>query len=451
MNTVSSASAAPWGTPPPVVLKNARVIDPSRRIDERGSVMIADRRIVACGADAGEEFAQASRVYDCAGAVVAPGLVDMRVFVGEPGFEYRETLASASMAAAAGGVSTFVCMPDTEPVIDDSAIVDFILRRARDTARVKVLPSAALTQALAGERVAELGLLHEAGAVAFSQGRGVVRNAQVMRLALTYARDFDALAMHRPEDTDLAAGGVMNESEVASRLGLGGRPWQAETIMLERDLQLAGLTGARYHAALLSCAPSIAIMRRAKASLPGVSCAVSINNLCLNENDIGPYRTFFKLSPPLRHEDDRRALVDGLADGTIDAIVSNHDPQDADTKRHPFAQAADGAIGLETLLCAALRLFHSGDIDLINLLAALTCRPADLLGLDTGRLQPGRPADLVVFDPHMPWSVSESTIHSRSKNTPFEDTQMQGRVLATFVNGNLVYGLREPFVDGREG
>ncbi len=431
---------------PAVVLTNARLIDPSRDMDERGSLIIADRRIVACGArEANNGIPDAARVYDCNGAVVAPGLIDMRVFVGEPGFEYRETLASASAAAAAGGVTTFLCMPDTDPVIDDGAIVDFILRRARDTARVKVLPCAALTKGLAGRQLTELGLLREAGAVAFSQGHKPIVNAEIMRRGLTYARDFGALVMHHPEDPDLAGAGVMNESEVATRLGLPGRPRQAEIIVLERDIRLVDLTGGHYHAEVVSCAEAVEVMARARQTCDRVTCGVSINNLCLNENDIGPYRTFFKLSPPLRHEDDRMALVAGLAAGTIDVIVSNHDPQDVDTKRHPFAEAADGAIGLETLLCAALRLVHAGDIDLMVLLRALSQRPAALLNLDTGTLKPGRPADVVVFDPDVPWTVSEETIHSRSKNTPFEDTQMQGRVLATFVNGDLVHALQAPF------
>jgi dihydroorotase len=378
-------------------------------------------------------------VVDCKGAIVAPGLVDMRVFVGEPGAEHRETFASAGRAAAAGGVTTIVTMPDTDPVIDDIALVDFIGRRARDEAEVRVHPAAALTKGLEGREMTEFGLLADAGAVAFTDGRRTLTNAAVMRRALTYARDFGALVMHHAADPDLAGGGVMNEGEVATRLGLAGIPKEAEIVVVERDVRLAALTGGRYHAALISCAESLDVVRRAKLAGLAVTCGVSINHLTLNENDIGPYRTFFRLSPPLRSEDDRMAMVAGIADGTIDVIVSSHDPQDVDTKRHPFSEAADGAVGLETLLPAALRLFHNGDVDLLTLFRALSTRPAGLLGLEVGRLAPGAPADLIVVDPDAPWVLEAAALRSRSKNTPFEGARFQGLVRRTLVAGRTVY------------
>jgi dihydroorotase len=376
---------------------------------------------------------------DCAGAIVAPGLVDMRVSVGEPGAEHRETFASAGEAAAAGGVTSIVTMPDTDPVIDDVALVDFIARRARDEAEIRVHPTAALTKGLEGREITEFGLLQEAGAVGFTDGRHPLTNAAVMRRALTYGRDFGALVMNQPADPNLVGNGVMNEGEVATRLGLTGIPKEAEIVALERDLRLAALTRGRYHASQISCVESLDVIRRAKASGIDVTCAVSIAHATLNENDIGPYRTFFKLSPPLRHDDDRQAMIAGIADGSIDAIVSSHDPQDVDTKRHPFAEAADGVVGLETLLPAALRLLHSGDVSALALFRALSTRPAEILGLEVGRLAPGAPADLIVVDPGVPWICEAEALRSRSKNTPFEGARFQGRVLRTLVAGRTVY------------
>jgi dihydroorotase len=424
----------------PIVFINARVIDPSRNLDAKGSVALADRRIVAAGPEADKATRPAgAEIIDCRGAIIAPGLVDMRVFLGEPGAEHRETFASAGNAAAAGGVTSIVTMPDAEPVIDDAALVDYISRRARDTASVRVFPTAALSKGLEGREMTEFGLLMEAGAVGFTDGRRSVMNALLMRRALTYAGDFGALVMHHPADAHLTGAGVMNEGETATRLGLPGIPREAETVILERDIALARLTGGRYHAAQISCAASLDIIRRAKAEGLAVTCGVSINHLTLNENDIGAYRTFFKLSPPLRSEDDRLAMVEGLADGTIDVIVSSHDPQDVDTKRHPFAEAADGAVGLETMLPAALRLVHSGDVAWLTLFRALSTRPAEILGLEVGRLAPGAPADLVMVDPNTPWVLDADDLHSRSKNSPFDGARFQGRVLRTLVAGRQVF------------
>src|SRR6266511_4189816 len=388
----------------PILLANARILDPSRDLDIDGDLLIADgvireakRGIGAAGVPEGTE------VIDCKGKLVAPGLIDMRAFVGEPGAEYRETLASASQAAAAGGVTTIVCQPDTSPVIDDPAIVDFVLRRARDTAIVHVQPMAALTKGLRGEEMAEIGLLRAAGAVAFTDGTKSVTNAQVMRRALTYARDFDALVVHHTEDPHLIGEGVMNESEFATRLGLHGIPKAAETIMLERDMRLVALTSSRYHAASITCAESLEVLRRAKeAGLP-VTAAASINHLTLNEIDIGSYRTFFKVAPPLRAEEDRAGLVAALSAGLIDVVMSDHNPQDVEVKRLPFAEAAAGAIGIETMLAAGLRLVHGGAVSLLTLFNAMSTRPALLLGLAGGTLRPGAPADVIVVDLDAPW------------------------------------------------
>jgi dihydroorotase len=316
--------------------------------------------------------------------------------------------------------------------------VDFVLRRARDTAIVDVRPAAALTKGLAGREMTEFGLLLEAGAVAFTDGARSVTNAQVMRRALSYARDFGALVLHHVADPDLIGEGVMNEGELATRLGLPGIPREAETVMLERDIRLVRLTGGRYHAALISCADSIEIVRAAKARGLPVTCGVSVNNLTLNENDIGEYRTFLKLAPPLRDEDDRQAVIAALAEGVIDVVVSDHNPQDVETKRLPFAEAADGAVGLETLLSAGLRLVHAGHLNLATLLRALSTRPAEILGLPGGRLRKGAPADLILFDPEEPYVLDKRRLRSRSKNTPFDEARLEGQVTITMVAGRIV-------------
>jgi len=342
----------------PILLANARIIDPSRDLDIVGDLLIADgvireakRGIGAAGVPEG------TNVVDCRGKLIAPGLIDMRAFIGEPGAGHRESFASASQAAAAGGVTTIICQPDTSPVIDNPATVDFVMRRARDTAIVRVHPMAAITKGLEGSEMTEMGLLKAAGAVAFSDGEKSVTNAQVMRRSLTYARDFDALIVHQTEDPDLIGDGVMNEGEFAARLGLVGIPKAAETVMLERDIRLVGLTGGRYHAASITCADSLAVLERAKEAGLNVSASASINHVTLNENDIGPYRTFLKLAPPLRAENDRKALVAAVGSGLIDVVMSDHNPQDVEVKRLPFAEAAAGAIGLETML-AAVKTVH---------------------------------------------------------------------------------------------
>jgi len=424
----------------PLALVNARLVDPESDREAEGGVLIVDKLIAAVGPDVRKETApEHARLIDCGGDVVAPGLIDMRAFVGEPGAEHRETIATASAAAAAGGVTTIVARPDTNPPVDEPAVVDFILRRARDTAKVRVLPSAAITKRLEGVEIAEIGLLGEAGAIAFSDGRRSIAKAQVMRRALTYARDFGALIMHYCEDADLVGDGVMNEGEQASRLGLAGAPREAETIALDRDLRLVALTGARYHAVFVSNSLSIEAMRRAKEAGLSATCGVSINNLTLNETDIGDYRTFLKLAPPLGAESERANLVEALAEGLIDVIVSDHDPQDVETKRLPFAEAESGAIGVETMLSASLRLVTSGAISLPRLIRAMTLRPAQILSLPGGRLRRGAPADLIRFDPEEPYVLDPSRLHSRCRNTPFDEARMEGRVKLTLVAGKIAH------------
>jgi dihydroorotase len=424
----------------PLLLTGARLVDPEREREEIGGVLVQGGRIAALGAGVtAKALPEGGRHVDCRGLVVCPGLIDLRAFVGEPGAEHRETIASASAAAAAGGVTTIVATAETAPPVDDPAVVDFLKRRARDTGRVRVLPVAALTRGLQGTELAEIGLLKEAGAVAFADGPRSIANAQVMRRALTYARDFDALVMHHCEDPHLAAGGVMNEGEFASRLGLPGIPAEAESIMLARDLALVALTGGRYHAAVVSCRQSLALIAEAKRRGLKVTCGTTVNHLTLNENDIGNYRTFLRLSPPLRSEEERLALVDAVESGLIDVIVSDHNPQDVETKRLPFAEAEPGAIGLETLLPAALRLVHAEAITLPRLLARLTIGPARLLGLEQGRLALGAPADLVAFDPDEAFLVDNEALLSRCRNTPFDEARMQGRVKLTVVAGAIVH------------
>lgn len=432
-------SLQPTEAPGATAFINARLVDPASGRDEPGGLLVVGHEIADLGPHLRRNAPQGSQVVDCHGHVLCPGLIDMQVFTGDPGQEHRETLKTASFAAAAGGVTTIVCMPDTEPVIDQVALVDYVQRRARERAIVHVHIMAAATRGLKGEEMAEIGLLQRAGAIAFTNGKFSIANTRIMRNALLYARDFDALLVHHTEDPFLSNGAAMNSGERATRLGLPGVHTFAEVIVLERDVRLVEMTRGRYHASTISCADSLEVVRGAKAKKLPVTCGVSINHLTLNENDIGPYRTFFKIRPPLRSEEDRSAMVRGLAVGDIDVIVSSHDPQDADVKRRPFSEAADGAVGLETLVPAALRLFHSGEVGLLPLLKAMTINPARLLGLDSGRLEKGAPADLALIDLNTPWVVDRDQMRARSTNSPFDEQKMQGRVLRTMVAGRMVY------------
>ncbi len=421
------------------VFINARLIDPATNRDEPGGLLVEDGVITDLGAHLRRNAPEGAAVIDCKAHVLCPGLIDCQVFTGEPGSEHRESLKTASQAAAAGGVTTIVVMPDTNPVIDQVALVDFIQRRARDNAVVNVHTMAAMTKGLAGQEMTEIGLLKRAGAIAFTNAKMSVLNTKVMRNTLLYAKDHDALIVHHTEDPYLTEGTAMNAGAVATRLGVPGASKAAETIILERDVRLVEITNGRYHASNISCAESLEVIKSAKARKLPVTCGVSINHLTLNENDIGPYRTFFKVRPPLRREEDRVALVRGLASGDVDVIVSAHDPQDVEVKRRPFAEAADGAIGLETLLAAALRLFHADEVSLTVLLRAMTSGPAKLLGLPGGRLEKGAPADLILVDLGEPWVVNKDALRARSKNTPFDEAKLQGRVLRTMVAGETVY------------
>lgn len=425
---------------PSILLHNARLVDPSNGRDEMGGILIENGFITDIGTHlTAKSVFEGVRTHNCKGNVIAPGLVDMRAFIGEPGAEYRETIRTASEAAARGGVTTIICMPNTTPPIDDPAVVDFLMRRARDTSLVNIHPAAALTKGLHGKEMTEIGLLKEAGAVAFTDGIKSVTNAQVLRRALVYAKIFDALIIHHLEDPDLVGDGVMNEGEFASRLGLLGIPLEAETTILERDMRLVRLTKGCYHASVISCADSAHIVAKAKLEGLNVTAGTSINHLTLNENDIGQYRTFLKLSPPLRLESDRQALVAALAEGSIDVIVSDHNPQDVETKRQPFSESADGAVGLETMLSAGLRLVNDESVSLHCLLKAMSTSPARLLGLKGGTLDIGSPADLIEIDLDMPWVVDAASLKSKAKNTPFDDARLTGRVITTLVAGRVVY------------
>jgi dihydroorotase len=419
---------------------NARLLDPASGLDEKGALLTDGEQIVdfgpalfAAGVPDGVE------VVDCLGACLAPGLVDMRVQLREPGEEHKETLRSAGEAAVAGGVTSMVCLPNTHPVIDDVATVEFVARRARKSGLAKVYPYAAATKQLEGQELAEIGMLAEAGALAFTDGTKAIRNAQVMRRALSYAATFGVLIVQHPEEPSLAENGAMNEGELSTRLGLAGIPAAAEAIMLQRDIRLVALTGGRYHAAHISTAEGVEIIRRAKERGLPVTCDTAPPYFALNELSVSEYRTFAKLSPPLRAEEDRQAIVLAIKDGVIDAIASDHAPQDQDSKRVPFAQAETGGVGLETLLPVTLELYHNRHLSLLEAIAKITWAPAKLLGLAAGQLKVGAAADLVLFDPERPWRVDPQQFRSKSKNSPFDGRPVQGKALRTVVDGRAVF------------
>ena len=430
---------------------NARLVDPASGLDAPGALLTEGRRIADLGpglfADGAPESAE---VVDCGGHCLAPGLVDMRAHLREPGAEHKETLASAGRAAAAGGVASVACMPNTDPPIDQTALIEFIARRARETCLVKVYPVAAVTRAREGRELTEFGLLKEAGAVGFSDADRAVMDSLVMLRALTYARSCGALVMQHPEDRALTRGGAMNEGELATRLGLAGMPAAAEVILVERDLRLAEAAGAPCHLSPLTTAAAIDAVRRAKARGLPVTCATAPHYFTLNENAVADYRTFAKTRPPLRGEADRAAVVDGLADGTIDAIASDHAPHDQDSKRTPFAQAAFGVIGIETMLGLSLALAHAGRLGLAALLGKMTAAPARLLGLEQGVLARGAPADLVLIDLDRPWIVDADALLSKSKNAPYDGHPVRGRAVRTVVGGETVFRFEGfPFPEAR--
>lgn len=423
-------------TPGKVAYVNARLLDPASGLDAKGALITEGETILAMGANVSAPAD--AEIIDCKGACLAPGLVDMRVQLREPGEEHKETLASAGEAAVAGGVTTMVCLPNTEPVIDDIAAVEFVARIARKNGLAKVYPYAAATKALEGKELAEIGMLAEAGALGFTDGTKAIASAMMMRRALSYAATFDLLIVQHPEEPTLA-GGVMNDGELSTRLGLSGISNAAEAIMLERDIRLLAGTGARYHAAHVSTAEGVDLIRQAKKRGLRITCDTAPPYFALNELAVGDYRTFAKLSPPLRSEDDRLAIVEGLKDGTIDAIASDHAPQDQDSKRLPFAQAEFGGVGLETLLQISLELYHNEQMSLLQVIDRLTVSPARLLGLKAGTLAAGSAADLVIFNPDRAGKVNPAKFRGKSKNSPFDGRPVQGRVLRTVVDGRSVF------------
>ena len=417
---------------------NARLVDPETGTVTEGSLTIRDGLIAGRDLAPGEQAA--GEIVDCHGKHLAPGLVDIGVKIGEPGERHKESFRTAGAAAAAGGVTTMVTRPDTTPAIDTPETLDFVTRRAREVGPVRVHSMAALTKGRAGREMVEIGFLMDAGAVAFTDCDHVVTDPKVFSRALTYARSLGALVMAHPQDPGLSKGAAVTSGKFASLRGLPAVSPMAERMGLERDLALVEMTGARYHADNLSTAVALPALERAKAAGLDVTAGVNIHHLTLNELDVGAYRTFFKLKPPLRAEDDRVAMVEAVASGLIDVISSMHTPQDEESKRLPFEEAASGAVGLETLLPAALRLVHSGAIELGVLWRALSLNPARRFGLPGGTLAEGAPADLVLFDADAPFVLSRFDLRSKSKNTPFDEARMQGRVLGTWVDGARVFG-----------
>ncbi|WP_224816204.1 dihydroorotase [Hasllibacter sp. MH4015] len=416
------------------LLHNARLIDPEAGTEALGWVRIEGGLIAEVG-----DGPRAGGV-DCGGACLAPGIVDVGVKVGEPGERHKESFRTAGLAAAAGGVTTIITRPDTTTAIDTPEVLEFAIRRARDEARVNVAPMAALTRDRAGREMVEIGFLRDAGAVAFSDGDNVLSNAKVLSRCMTYARSLDALIVGHPQDPVLSDGAAVTSGKFAALKGLPAVSPMAERMGLERDLALVEMTGVSYHADQLSTAVALPALKRAKAAGLDVSAGVSIHHLTLNEFDVSDYRTFFKLKPPLRSETDRLEMIEAVRDGTIDIICSMHTPQDEESKRLPFEAAASGAVGLETLLPAALRLYHAGQLSLPELFRAMSLNPARRFGQGSGRLAQGAPADLVLFDPDAPFILDRAKLQSKSKNTPFDEARMQGRVLGTWVGGARIFG-----------
>jgi dihydroorotase len=418
---------------------NIRVIDPEADTDDTGSLTVDGGLIVARDGDT----PKGAKVIDGAGRCLAPGIVDWGVKIGEPGERHRESFRSAGLAAAAGGVTTIVARPDTAPAIDTPEILEFVTRRAAAASPVRICHMAALTKGREGREMTEIGFLLDAGAVAFSDVFHVVQDSRVMSRAMTYARSLGALVVGHPQDPGLSRGACATSGKFASLRGLPAVHPMAETIALDRDLGLVAMTRARYHADQITTAQALPALARARAQGLDVTAGVSVHHLTLNEFDVGDYRTFFRLTPPLRSEDDRVAMVQAVADGSIDVICSMHTPADEEEKRLPFEEAASGAVGLQTLLPAALRLYHAGAVSLPGLFRAMSLNPARRLGLAGGRMATGSPADLVLFDPDAPFVLDRFTLRSKSRNTPFDGARMEGRVIATFVGGAQVYDAGE--------
>jgi dihydroorotase len=421
-----------------VHVTNARLLDPATGLDAAGELLMRDGVIADHGASLGRP--DGATVVDADGACLAPGLVDMRAALGEPGLEYRETIASAALAAVAGGITTLCALPDTDPALDDPALVQFVIRRGELTGCVTILPYAAATTGCAGKEMSEFGLLKEAGAIAFTDGRHAIGNARTMRIALSYARAFGSFIVQHPEEPALAQGGAATEGERATRMGLPGIPPAAESMLVARDIALARITGGHVHFAHVSTGAALDLIRAAKAEGLRVTCDTAPPYFDLNETATGEYRTYAKLSPPLRAEADRLAVIAGLKDGAIDAIASDHQPRDADDKRLPFAQAEPGGAGLATLLAVTLARVHGGDLTLLQALDLMTARPAKLLGIEAGTLRKGAPADLMLFHPERGWRVEAGKLPGKAQNTPFDGRALEGKVLGTWKNGRRVFG-----------
>ena len=415
--------------------QNARLIDPEAQTDATGSLLVRDGMIEGIDADAPE----GATVIDCNARALAPGIIDWGVKIGEPGERHKESFRSAGLAAAAGGVTTIVARPDTLPPIDTPESLEFVTRRAAD-APVNIRHMASLTKAREGREMVEIGFLTDAGAVAFTDGVRQVADTRLLSRCMTYARGLGALIVGHPQDAGLSRGAAATSGKFASIYGIPAVSPMAEVIGLDRDLALVAMTGCRWHADQITTAGSLPALRRARDAGLDVTAGISIHHLTLNEYDVGDYRTFFRFTPPLRSEDDRLAMVEAVAEGVIDVIASFHTPQDEESKRLPFEAAAPGAVGLQTLLPAAMRLYHQGGLSLPQLWRAMSLNPAKRLGLPGGRLTVGAPADLVLFDPDAPFVLDRFTLLSKSKNTPFDGARMEGRVIGTWVGGRRVFG-----------
>ncbi len=423
---------------------NARIIDPSQNIDELGGLIVdSSGKVKAIGKNVKKEnIPSKTESIDLNGKILIPGIIDMKVFVGEPGFEYKENFRTLSNAALSGGVTSVVSMPNTSPVIDNVSMVDFILRRGRDKSGINIYPSATLTRNMDGKLMTEFGLLSKKGIVGFTDAIKTVQNSEIMSRIMNYASDLDILVMQHPEDHELSKGRCISEGEIATRLGLQGIPDIAEKIIIERDLSLLEEYPCRYHISQLSSAKSVDVIKKYKKNDLNFSVGVSINNLSLNENDIGDFKTFMKVSPPLRKEEDRISLIQGVKNGLIDVIVSDHKPEDEESKRLPFAQAAEGSIGIETLLSLALELYHNDSLPLKKIIETITYNPAKILKINKGSLKKGFDADLCIFDLDKPWKVDVSKLKSKSKNAAIENRKLQGKVLMTFLKGESVFSIQ---------